>query len=183
MYTPNQYDDEEDFYDGPSKSQIKREMLAITELGRQLTELPFDKVKQLPLDEKILDAIKTCQKIKTRGEGKRRQVQYVGKLLRSADIEAIRHQLDVWENGSKEATAQMHQLETLRDRLIQDDEELTLLLNEYPEIEVQQLRALIRAARKEQTNNATLPEGQEPQKKNYRALFQFLKPFIMTNQY
>lgn len=174
------YEDEDDFYDGPSKSQIKRELQAITDLGKQVIELPFDKVKQLPLDEKLLEAIRTCQKIKSRGEGKRRQVHYVGKLMRNADIDAIRHQLDVWENGSKETTAQMHQLETLRDRLLADDSELTLLLNEYPEVDVQQLRALIRAARKEQAQNAALPEGQDPQKKSYRALFQFLKPLIIN---
>ncbi|NEN75341.1 ribosome-associated protein [Pelistega sp. NLN82] len=173
--------EDDDFYDGPSKSQIKRELLAITELGKQVIELPIEKIKQLPLDEKLLDAIKVCQKIKTRGEGRRRQVQYVGKLMRHADIEAIRKQLDTWENGSKEATAQMHQLETLRDRLIASDDELTILLNTYPEIDVQPLRALIRAARKEITHNTTLAEGQEPQKKNYRALFQFLKPFVMQS--
>lgn len=173
---------DEDFEEGPSKSQIKRELLAITELGKKVIELPFDKVKQLPLDEKLLDAIKTCQKIKSRGEGKRRQVHYVGKLMRNADVDAIRRQLDTWENGSKENTAQMHQLETLRERLLQDDQELTLLLNDYPHVDIQQLRTLIRAARKEQAHNATLTEGQEPQRKQYRALFQFLKPLIMDSQ-
>ncbi len=173
------YTEEDDFYDGPSKSQVKRELLAITDLGKKVIELPFDKVKQLPLDEKLLDAIRICQKIKDRGEGKRRQVHYVGKLMRNADIDAIKHQLDVWENGSKEVTDQMHQLETLRDRLIERDDELTMLLSEYPEIDIQPLRNLIRAARKEKTHNANLNENQEPQKKNYRALFQFLKPFII----
>lgn len=168
---------EDDFEEGPSKSQIKRELLAITELGKKIIELPFEKIKQLPFDEKLLEAIQTCQKIKSR-EGKRRQTHYVGKLLRHTDIEAVRRQLDTWEKGSKENTAQMHQLENLRERLLQDDQELTLLLNEHPHIDIQQLRSLIRVARKEQTHNATLSEGQEPQRKHYRALFQFLKSLI-----
>ncbi len=177
---PTDLDDEDNVYDGPSKSQIKRELLAITELGKQVIDLPFDKVKQLPLDEKLLEAIRDCQKITSRGEGRRRQMHYVGKLMRNADVEAIRRQLDIWENGSKELTSQMHRLENLRDRLIAEDSELTVFLNDYPEIDGQQLRALIRAARKEQTQNASLNPDQEPQRKNYRALFQFLKPFILT---
>lgn len=167
-------------YDGPSKSQVKRDLQAITDLGKQVIDLPFDKVKQLPLEEKLLDAIRACQKITTRGEGRRRQMLYVGKLMRNADVEAIRRQLDIWENGSKEVTAQMHRLENLRDRLLAHDDELTLFLSDYPEVDGQPLRALIRAARKEQTQNAALAPDQEPQRKNYRALFQFLKPFILT---
>lgn len=168
----------EDSYDPPSKSHIKRELLAITDLGKKIIQLSFDRVKQLPLDEKLIEAIRDCQHIKTRGEGKRRQTHYVGKLLRNADIDAIKQQLDVWENGSKEDTANMHQLETLRDRLIATDDELTLLLREYPNTDIQQLRALIRSARKEQQNNATLSPERPPQRKSYRALFQFLKSFI-----
>lgn len=180
MMNQTDLEDDDDVYDGPSKSQIKRELLAITELGKQVIDLPYDKVKQLPLDDKLMEAIRDCQKITSRGEGKRRQVHYVGKLMRNADVDAIRKQMDIWENGSKEVTAQMHRLEQLRDRLIEQDSELTLFLSDYPEVDGQQLRALIRAARKEQTQNANLTADQEPQRKSYRALFQFLKPFILT---
>ena len=131
---PTDLEDDDNGYDGPSKSQVKRELLAITELGKQVIELPFDKVKQLPLDEKLLEAIRDCQKITTRGEGRRRQMHYVGKLMRTANVDAIRRQIDIWENGSKEVTAQMHRLENLRDRLIADDAELTHFLNDYPEV-------------------------------------------------
>ncbi|NLY63640.1 MAG: ribosome-associated protein [Alcaligenaceae bacterium] len=179
MHTDQTDQDDNDFYDRPSKSQVKRELHAILDLGKQVIELPYDKVKQLPLDEKLLDAIKTAQRISGR-EGKRRQIHYVGKLMRDADTEAIRKQIDIWENGSKETTAQMHRLETLRDRLIANDEELTRLLAEYPQVDAQQLRAQIRGARKEQAHNDTLSEGQEPQKKHYRALFQALKSFLTT---
>jgi ribosome-associated protein len=99
----------------------------------------------------------------------------VGKLMRDAPAEEIRAQLDVWENGSREETAAMHRLETLRDRLLDDDEVLTRLLTNNPQADAQQLRSLIRAARKERLANASLLQGQEPQKKHYRALFQALK--------
>ncbi|MBK1780850.1 ribosome-associated protein [Advenella sp. WQ 585] len=181
MHSDQTDQDDNDFYDRPSKSQIKRELHAILDLGKQVIELPYDKVKQLPLDEKLLDAIKTAQKTPGR-EGKRRQIHYVGKLMRTADIDAIRQQLDVWENGSKEITAHMHRLETLRDRLIASDEELTVLLSEYPQVDIQQFRALIRAARKEQAANNALPDTQEPQKKHYRALFQALKSILLSGE-
>ena len=169
--------DDEPLYDRPSKSQIKRELLAITELGKQVVELPLDKVKQLDLDEKTLDAIRTAQKITGR-EGRRRQIHYVGKLLRTADTEAIIKKMDEWENGSREQTAHMHHMETLRDRLMDDDDALTRLLNDYPDADIQVLRTLIRGARREREQNAALPAGQDPQRKQYRALFQAIKTLL-----
>ena len=158
----------------PSKSQVKRDMLALLDLGKQLVDLSPEKLKQLPLGEKLFEAIRLAQKINAR-EGRRRQVHYVGKLMRDADADAIRQQLDIWENGSREQTAAMHRLETLRDLLLSDDNALTQLLNEYPGADVQHLRALIRAGRKESESNTRLLPGQSPQRKHYRALFQALK--------
>ncbi|HEY9279522.1 MAG TPA: ribosome biogenesis factor YjgA [Eoetvoesiella sp.] len=164
----------DDDYDRPSKSQIKREMLELLDLGKQLTELPIEKLKQLPLEEKLFEAIRMAQRTTSR-EGLRRQTHYVGKLMRDADADAIRAQMDIWKNGSREQTKAMHRLETLRDLLLNDDDALTKLLNEYPNLDIQHLRALIRAGRKEAQNNLTLQPGQDPQRKHYRALFQALK--------
>ena len=108
-------------------------------------------------------------------EGRRRQVHYVGKLMRHADAQALRTQLDIWANGSREETRAMHRLETLRDRLIDSDEALTPLLERFPGLDIQSLRAQIRAARKEARDNAALPQGREPARKHFRALFQTLK--------
>ena len=178
MHNDPEYDSEHapDFDDDrpPSKSQVKRDMLALLDLGKQLVDLSPEKLKQLPLGEKLFEAIRLAQKINAR-EGRRRQVHYVGKLMRDADAEAIRQQLDIWENGSREQTAAMHRLETLRDLLLSDDSALTQLLNEYPGADVQHLRALIRAGRKEAEANTRLLPGQSPQRKHYRALFQALK--------
>ncbi|MBJ7264003.1 MAG: ribosome-associated protein [Burkholderiaceae bacterium] len=161
-------------YDRPSKSQVKRDMHALLDLGKALVDLPMDKLKQLPLEEKLFEAIKLAQRTNAR-EGKRRQVHYVGKLMRDAPADEIRAQLDVWANGSRSETMAMHRLEIQRDKLIADDEALTRLLADHPAVDVQALRAQIRAARKEATSNAALLPDQEPQKKHYRALFQTLK--------
>ncbi|MVW78331.1 ribosome biogenesis factor YjgA [Bordetella sp. 02P26C-1] len=169
-------DDEfdENGYDRPSKSQIKREMHALLDLGKQLIELPNDKLKQLPLAERLYEAIRLAQRTTSR-EGKRRQTHFVGKLMRDAPADEIRQQLDIWQNGSREETAAMHRLELLRDKLLKDDDALTELLHAHPGADVQALRATIRAARKEAQANAALQPGQEPQRKHYRALFQALK--------
>lgn len=165
---------DENGYDRPSKSQIKREMHALLDLGKQLIALPDDRLKQLPLAERLYEAIRLAQRTNSR-EGKRRQVHFVGKLMRDAPADEIRAQLDVWENGSREETAAMHRLESLRDKLLADDEALTELLRQHPGADVQALRATIRGARKEAQGNAALQPGQEPQRKHYRALFQALK--------
>ncbi|MGB3434083.1 ribosome biogenesis factor YjgA [Achromobacter sp.] len=169
---------DENGYDRPSKSQVKREMHALLDLGKQLIDLSPERLKQLPLAERLYEAIRTAQRTTGR-EGKRRQVHFVGKLMRDAPADEIRTQLDIWENGSREETATMHRLEMVRDRLLDDDEALTKLLNSNPQADVQQLRALIRAARKEKQANAALLQGQEPQKKHYRALFQALKTLTL----
>jgi len=161
-------------YDRPSKSQVKRDMLALLDLGKRLVELPGAKLRQLPLEESLYDAICLAQRTTSR-EGRRRQIHYVGKLMRKAQADAIRTQLDVWDNGSRRETLAMHRLESLRDLLLKDDEALTQLLDEYPGADVQHLRALIRAGRKEIQQNQALQPGQEPARKHYRALFQALK--------
>lgn len=163
-------------YDRPSKSQVKRDMLALTDLGRQLVDLPPDRLRKLALDERLYEAIRLAQRTTSR-EGLRRQVHYVGKLMRIVDIDAdaIRRQLDTWAHGSREEARVQHRLEALRDLLLRDDEALTELLASCEVPDVQQFRATIRAARKEARHNETLPPGSDPQRKHYRALFQALK--------
>ncbi|MEI2418487.1 ribosome biogenesis factor YjgA [Orrella sp. JC864] len=170
---------DDDFDDRPSKSQVKREMHALLDLGKTLVELPPERLRQLPLSERLYEAIREAQRITSHG-GRRRQVHFVGKLMRDAPAEQIRRQLDEWSKGSREQTAHMHRLEALRERLLQDDEALTQLLNEHPQADSQHLRTLVRQGRKEAAANAALPEGREPQRKHYRALFQALKNLIET---
>lgn len=168
--------DDAPLYDRPSKSQVKREMLALADLGRQLVDLPTERLRKLELPEALYEAIRLAQRTTSR-EGRRRQIHYVGKLMRGEDVDAtaIRTQLDTWERGSREETRAQHRLEGLRDLLLRDDQALTELLQSCSVPDVQQLRATIRAARKELKHNESLPPGSEPQRKHYRALFQALK--------
>lgn len=170
-----------DLYDKPSKSQVKREMLALQDLGKAIVELSTDRVKQLPLSEKLRDAVLLAQRTTSR-EGRRRQIHYVGKLMRDAPADQIRQQMDTWVNGSKQETAYLHAIERDRDRLIADDEALTIWLDRHPQANVQEIRSLIRAARAEEKKNQALNPGQEPQRKHYRALYQAIKSFTPAPQ-
>jgi ribosome-associated protein len=165
---------DESLYDGPSKSQLKRDMHALVDLGRELVDLSPERLKQLPLAERLYDAIRLAQRTTSR-EGLRRQIHYVGKLMRDAPADEIRTLLDTWKNGSRDQTRAMHRLEALRDRLLKEDSALTNLLQKYPHADIQHIRTLIREGRKEATANESLRQGQEPQRKHYRALFQALK--------
>lgn len=164
----------EDSEDRPSKSQVKRDMLALQDLGKEIVELSSDRVKQLPLSEKLLEAVLLAQRTTSR-EGRRRQIHYVGKLMRDAPAEQIRQQIDTWANGSRQETAYLHAIERDRDRLIADDAALTPWLDAHPGVDVQAIRSLIRAARAEHKKNQGLLPGQEPQRKHYRALYQAIK--------
>lgn len=156
-------------YDRPSKSQLKREMTALQKLGAELIAEPKERVKRVPMPEDVRDAILECQTIKDH-EGRRRQLQYVGKKMRTldeAEIALIQKTLDSWKGLSKADTAAMHALERRRDKLLSDEGALTELLAQHPEVDVQQLRTLIRNARKEQAENKP--------PKAYREIFQILK--------
>lgn len=158
-------------YDRPSKSHLKREMLALQKLGADLIAEPRDRIKRLQMPEDVRDAILMCQTIKDH-EGRRRQLQFVGKKMRTLDADelaVIQQAIDSWKGMSKSDTAAMHALERRRDKLLGDDGALALtqLLAQYPELDAQQLRTLIRNARKEQAE-------QKPPKA-YREIFQILK--------
>lgn len=156
-------------YDRPSKSQLKREMTALQKLGEELIAESRDRIKRVPMPEDVREAILICQQIKDH-EGRRRQTQYVGKKMRTLDedeLAAIQRTLDSWRGLSKADTAAMHALERRREKLLKDDNALTELLQQYPELEIQHMRTLIRNARKEQADNKP--------PKAYRDIFQILK--------
>jgi ribosome-associated protein len=156
-------------YERPSKSQLKREMTALQKLGEELVAEPRDRVKRVPMPEDVREAILECQQIKDH-EGRRRQMQYVGKKMRTLDeneLAAIQRTLDSWRGLSKADTASMHALERRRDKLLKDDSALPALLEQHPELDIQHLRTLIRNARKEQAENKP--------PKAYREIFQILK--------
>lgn len=149
-----------------SKSEIKRDAEALKDLGRELTELSGNELDRIPLDEDLRQAIELAQRIKK--EGRRRQIQLIGKMLRSRDAEPLYTALNKLKNKHNQQIALFHKLEKLRDNLIDhgdDAIEETLVL--YPTADRQQLRSLIRAAQKEKA------AGKPP--KAYRQVFQYLK--------
>ncbi|MBR7799081.1 ribosome biogenesis factor YjgA [Undibacterium fentianense] len=165
-YQSNEFEQE---YDRPSKSELKRQMTALQKLGQELVDAPRDRVKRVPMPEDVRDAILECQTI-TNHEGRRRQMQFVGKKMRTLDEEEvalIQKTIDSWKGASKAETAAMHSLERKREKLLTDGTALTDLLAENPELDVQHLRTLIRNAKKEQAENKP--------PKAYREIFQILK--------
>ena len=163
-------------YDRPSKSQLKREMTALQELGEELVSQPKERVMRVPMPEDVREVILECQKIKDH-EGRRRQMQYVGKKMRTleeAEIAAIQKVIDSWKGASKAETAALHAIERKRDKLLADDKALTELKEQHPELDMQHLRGLIRNARKEQA------ESKPP--KAYREIFQILKQLQAPSQ-
>lgn len=165
-FQSNEFEQE---YDRPSKSQLKREMTALQKLGAELIAEPRERVKRVPMPEDVRDAILECQQI-TDHEGRRRQLQYVGKKMRTLEEEEvalIRKTIDSWKQPSKAETAALHALERRRDKLVADDNALTELRAQYPDLDVQQMRTMIRNARREQAENRP--------PKAYREIFQTLK--------
>ncbi len=156
-------------YDRPSKSQLKREMTALQKLGEILVNAARDRVKRIPMPEDVQEAILFCQQISDH-EGRRRQLQYVGKKMRKLteeEVSVIQTAVDGWRGTSRAEAAALHAIERQRERLLADDSVLTELRARHPEIDVQHLRTLVRNARKEQA------EKKPP--KAYREIFQLLK--------
>jgi ribosome-associated protein len=149
-----------------SKTQKKREMLELQALGAALVALSESRLAGMQLDNALLEAVLEAKRIKSH-EAKRRQLQYIGRLMREVDAEPIRAQLAALEGNSAQATAAHRRLEAWRERLLADDEALTAFAVEHPGTDLQSLRALIRNARKEQK------EGKPP--RAYRELFRMLK--------
>ncbi len=153
----------------PSKTKIKKQMHALRDLGKELTELSKDQLAQLDLPENLRDAIDAMKGINKFG-AQRRQAQYIGKLMRDVDTAPIMAKLDAWKGKSQQHTAHMHLLERWRDRLMESDSALTELIAAYPEADAQRLRTLIRNAQKELA-------AQKPPK-SYREIFQALREII-----
>ena len=164
----NKENDEEIEY--ISKSQMKRDMLALQALGEKLVELTPHQLEELELPEDLSTAIIQAQAIKKHG-AKRRQLQYIGKLMRSVDADAIQQQLDKISGHSAEAISQHHQMEKWRDQLLENgDSAFTEFVDTYPDADRQQLRTLIRSAIHEKHQNKP--------PKFYRKLFQFIKQYV-----
>ncbi|MFN3302250.1 MAG: ribosome biogenesis factor YjgA [Roseateles sp.] len=161
--------DVEDDFDRPSKSQMKRDMTALQKLGEELLALPESRWEPLALPEILSDALKAAKKI-TNFEGRRRQMQYIGKLMRKIDPEPVREAVAAFKLGHAQDSLRLHQSERWRERLLASDDALQEFLAAHQDVDIQQLRSLVRAARKDASNAPEKRSGRA-----YRELFQFIK--------
>ena len=150
-----------------SKTRRKQAMEELQALGEALVALPSERLKKVVLPDNLRDAVVTAQRMTRQDEAKRRQMQYIGRLMRNADIEPIRSALADARGESAAETARLHRLEKLRTALLEDEKILQEIAESYPSIDLQHLRSLRRAALKEQ--------AQDKPPRNFRAIFQLLK--------
>ena len=149
-----------------SKTKRKQEMLELQSLGAKLVELPESQLEEMPMEDALRDAVLEAKRIKSH-EAKRRQMQYIGRLMRDVDAAPLRERLEAITGHSAQAAAQHRRLEAWRERLLADDGALTAFAAEHPGADLQALRTLIRNTRKEQK------EAKPP--RSYRELFRLIK--------
>jgi ribosome-associated protein len=150
----------------PSKTQRKHAMHALQDLGERLVALSDERCAQLDLPEALREAVSAAKRIRSR-EGLRRQMQFIGRLMRDTDPEPIRVKLAEWDGHSQAAMAAHHRLERWREKLLADDAALTEFARAHPGADLQRLRACVREARKEQL--ASKPPRQ------FRELFRLIR--------
>jgi ribosome-associated protein len=149
-----------------SKTKRKKEMHELQALGVALVDLPESQIAGLQIADQLREAVLEAKRIKSH-EGRRRQLQYIGRLMRDIDAAPIRAQLDALVGHSAQEAARHRRLEALRERLLADDDALTGYVAEHVGADLQALRTLIRNARREQK------EGRSP--RAFRELFRLLK--------
>jgi ribosome-associated protein len=155
-----------------SKTKRKAEADALQDIGVKLIELPKEKLRQLDLPERLLDAVFEAKRITANG-ATRRQKQYIGSLMRDIDVAPIVDQLQRWEGKHTAENAHFHQLERWRDRLLSEENALSEFMQLHPSVDSQQLRALIRNAHRE------LLANRPP--KSSRELFKLLREISENN--
>ncbi|WP_284614634.1 ribosome biogenesis factor YjgA [Aquabacterium humicola] len=169
---PDPEDQDDARAERPSKTRLKQQSHALQALGAELSELPDDRLAATPMPEPLREAILTYRRTKSH-EGRRRQLQYVGKQMRFADEAPLREAVAAFKLGSAKDTLKLHEAERWRDELIADDNALTRWAEAYPRSDLQRLRSLLRAARKDAPATTEQRSG-----RGYRELFQFIKPWL-----
>ena len=176
--------------DSASRTDLKRESFELQKLGEDLLQLRQDAMQQLVAQQRVpellFEAIRDAKKI-TNFEGLRRQMQYVGKLMRKLDepqVQAIRAALDVQHNGSAEETLALHMAEHWREKLLKDDQALADWLAAHPDTDSQQLRALVRQARKDGLPDKTaVSQGAfSRQGRAYRDIFKIVRDHLSAQK-
>lgn len=154
-----------------SKTKRKQISTALQKLGVELVALNRARLDQLQLPEQLLDAVLLAKRL-GRDEAGRRQMQYIGRIMRGIDAAPIQQQIDAWNGANDQEIGRLHEVERWRDRLIAEDASLAEFLSLYPACDSQQLRTLIRNTRKEQA-------AQRPPA-HYRALFKAVRAAVQA---
>jgi len=161
-------------YTRPSKSQMKRDMTSLQVLGRELAALSKDRLAQLVLPERLREALLAYRTI-TAHEGSRRQMQFIGRLMRDVDPEPLREALDRFNGASRAEVADMHLAERWRYRLLEEGgNALTEFASAYAGADLTRIRTLIRNAQKE------TKEGKPP--RDYRELYRAIRDAMAARQ-
>lgn len=155
----------------PSKTRRKKDMHELQALGESLVELSPERLEQVDLSEALRDAVREAARM-TRHEARRRQMQFIGRLMRDVDPAPIRAKLDEWRGQSREATSMLHAVERWRERLIADDDALTVFAQEHPGANLQALRTAIRETRRSRESD-TPP-------RHFRELFRLIREAVQA---
>ncbi|MDO8318500.1 ribosome biogenesis factor YjgA [Rhodoferax sp.] len=161
--------------DDQSRTDLKRESTELQKLGADLLDLRADLLARLDLSDKFKDAIADAKRI-TNFEGKRRQMQFIGKLMRKLEpevLDAVKKTLSEEATGSAVDNLVLHQAEIWRDRLIADDDAAAQWITQNPSCDSQELRALIRQARKDA--KPSKPGALPRHGRAYREIFQMVR--------
>lgn len=162
---------------GESRSQNRREALAVLALGETLVELTAAQLAKLPIPEGLLEHIEYSKRITSHG-ARKRQLAFLAKQMRREEdgvLDAIRDALEANSETSKRAVALMHRMEHWRERLLAEgDVALAELLDEYPEADRQQLRTLVR--------NALAEKAKNKPPRAFREIYQVLRELILPAQ-
>jgi ribosome-associated protein len=163
----------------PSRTELKKESTELQKVGEALLTLRSDLFERLDLPEGLVNALDELKRI-TNFEGRRRQLQYVGKLMRQLEpetLQSVRDALEEQRSGSAQQTLALHVAEKWRDDLIADDDALQAWLKAHPDTDVQQLRALIRQARKDSApTQDEVSRGLAPRRgRAFREIFQIVR--------
>ena len=161
--------EEDDFI---SKTQRKRQMHDLQDLGKALVKLSGEQLARIDMPESLRDAVSECRRF-TKHEAIRRQMQYIGRIMRKIDAEPIAAQLAEIAAPSRRQTALFHVAEKWRDDFIQSPDAIALFVRDYPEADAERLRALADQARDEK--RASKPP------KRYRELFHVLNGFLQDH--
>lgn len=132
----------------PSKSRLKRDMHALQALGEALVGLSAERLGKVPMPDNLREAVLEAQRIRQHG-ARRRQLQYIGRLMRNVEAEPIQEALDRLSGNSREEVARQHRIERLREELLEDEDVLTRIADQWPAADLQQLRVLRRNALKD----------------------------------